>query len=97
MLAAGSLSLDPIRRTVQRDGTPIAPTPREYGVLEYLMRNKDLVVTKADILCNVWDAHHSGADNIVEAFVAYPRRKIDGPFGTNTIKTIRGVGYRLRP
>ena len=82
---------------MQRDATPIALTRREYGVLEYLMRNKDSVVTKADILCNVWDAHNNGADNIVEVFVAYVRRKIDVPFGTNTIETIRGVGYRLRP
>lgn len=95
VLTAGSLSLDPARHTVQRGSTPIALTPREYGVLEFLMRNKDVVVTKADILANVWDAHHHGPDNVVEVYVGYLRRKIDVPFGTNTIETIRGVGYRL--
>lgn len=95
VLTAGSLSLDPSRHTVQRGSTPIALTPREYGVLEFLMRNKDVVVTKADILANVWDAHHHGPDNVVEVYVGYLRRKIDVPFGTNTIETIRGVGYRL--
>lgn len=95
VLTAGSLSLDPARHTVQRGATPITLTPREYGVLEFLMRNKDMVVTKADILRNVWDAHHHGPDNVVEVYVGYLRRKIDVPFGTTTIETIRGVGYRL--
>ena len=95
VLNAGSLSLDPGRHTVERDSTPIALTPREYGVLEFLMRNKGMVVTKAEILRNVWDAHHEGPDNVVEVYVGYVRRKIDVPFGTNTIETLRGVGYRL--
>jgi two-component system, OmpR family, response regulator len=95
VLTAGSLSLDPARHRVQRDSTPITLTPREYGVLEFLMRNKDVVVTKAEILRNVWDEHHQGPDNVVEVYVGYLRRKIDVPFGTNTIETIRGVGYRL--
>jgi two-component system OmpR family response regulator len=59
------------------------------------MRNKDVVLTKAEILRNVWDAHYEGPDNVVEVYVGYLRRKIDAPFGTNTIETIRGVGYRL--
>jgi two-component system OmpR family response regulator len=95
ILTAGTLSLDPSRHVVQRDSARIELTPREYGVLEYLMRNRDTVVTKADILRNVWDAHHDGPDNVVEVYVGYLRRKIDVPFGTNTIETIRGVGYRL--
>ena len=95
ILTAGSLSLDPARHTVERGSTPITLTPREYGVLEFLMRNKDMVVTKAEILRNVWDAHYQGPDNVVEVYVGYVRRKIDVPFGTNTIETIRGVGYRL--
>ncbi|CQD22452.1 TcrA protein [Mycobacterium europaeum] len=95
VLTAGSLVLDPARHTVRRDSTPIMLTPREFGVLEFLMRNKDMVVTKAEILRNVWDAHYHGPDNVVEVYVGYLRRKIDLPFGTNTIETIRGVGYRL--
>jgi two-component system OmpR family response regulator len=95
VLTAGSLSLDPSRRVVERADTPIPLTPREYGLLEYLMRNKDIVVSKTDILQNVWDAHYNGPDNVVEVYVGYVRRKIDIPFGTKTIETIRGVGYRL--
>jgi two-component system, OmpR family, response regulator len=97
LLGCGIILVDPFRNF---KGQPREryPTPREYGVLEYLMRNKDLVVTKADILCNVWDnAHHNGPDNVVEVYMAYVRCRIDVPFGTNTIETIRGVGYRLRP
>lgn len=97
VLTAGTLSLDPSRRTVTRAGTPIALTPREFGVLEFLMRHKDTVVTKADMLRGVWDVHYEGQDNVVEVYVGYLRRKIDVPFGTNTIETVRGVGYRLLP
>ncbi|GAC1396316.1 MAG: response regulator transcription factor [Mycobacterium sp.] len=95
VLTAGNLSLDPSRRVVERADTPISLTPREYGLLEYLMRNKDTVVTKTEILQNVWDAHYNGPDNVVEVYIGYVRRKIDTPFGTSTIETIRGVGYRL--
>ena len=94
-MTAGDLSLDPARHIVERGGTPIDLSPREFGLLEYLMRNKDAVCTKIDILESVWDPHYDGPDNIVEVYVRYLRRKIDIPFGTNTIETIRGVGYRL--
>lgn len=97
VLTAGSLSLDPSRRIVTREDTVISLTAREFGVLEYLMRNKETVLTKTDILANVWDAHYTGPVNVVEVYVGYLRRKIDIPFGTNTIETIRGVGYRLLP
>ncbi|MEB3982038.1 response regulator transcription factor [Mycobacterium sp. 663a-19] len=95
VLTAGSLSLDPTRHLVQRGPTQISLTPREFGLLEFLMRNKEAVVTKTEILRNVWDAHYQGPDNVVEVYVGYLRRKIDVPFGTNTIETVRGVGYRL--
>jgi two-component system, OmpR family, response regulator len=97
ILTAGSLSLDPSRRTVTREGREIALTPREFSVLEYLMRNKDAVVTKSEILANVWDPHFSGPDNVVEVYIRYVRRKIDIPFGSNSIETLRGVGYRMLP
>ncbi len=95
MLRAGSLTLDPGRREVRRGDTSISLTPREYGLLEYLLRHKDTVVTKADILQNVWDANQDAADNVVEVYVGYVRRKVDIPFGVKTIETVRGVGYRL--
>jgi two-component system OmpR family response regulator len=95
ILTAGTLSLDPARRVVQRGSTEIWLTPREFSLLEYLMRNKDTVVTKLEILQHVWDPHHCGPDNVVEVYVGYLRRKIDAPFGTHTIETLRGMGYRL--
>jgi two-component system OmpR family response regulator len=95
VISAGSLSMDPSRHWVQRLSTPIFLTPREYELLEYLMRNKDYVMTKADILRDVWDVHYAGPDNLVEVYIRYLRRKIDIPFGTASIETIRGVGYRL--
>ncbi|MFG1781494.1 response regulator transcription factor [Rhodococcus oryzae] len=95
ILTAGSLTLDPARRRVARGDTTIMLTPREYGVLEYLLRNKDDVVTKAAILRSVWDSNYEGDDNVVEVYVGYLRRKIDAPFGLTSIETVRGVGYRL--
>ena len=95
VITAGTLTLDPTHRVVARADTPISLTPREFGVLEYLMRNKDTAVTKGELLRNVWDAQYAGPDNVVEVYVGYVRRKIDVPFGTNTIETVRGVGYRL--
>ncbi|OBC06412.1 DNA-binding response regulator [Mycobacterium sp. 852013-50091_SCH5140682] len=94
VLTAGSLSLDPARRVVERESTAIDLTPREYGLLEFLMRNKDAVVTKSEIRQNVW-ANQTGGDNAVEIYIGYLRRKIDLPFGTNTIQTVRGFGYRI--
>jgi two-component system OmpR family response regulator len=97
VLTAGTLTLDPSSRVVTRDGAAISLTPREFSVLEYLMRRKDVVVTKTEIVQGVWDQHFEGPENIVEVYVRNLRRKIDIPFGTNTIETTRGVGYRLLP
>jgi two-component system, OmpR family, response regulator len=97
VMNAGTLSLDPASRVVTRDGDPITLTAKEFGVLEFLMRKKDTVVTKTEILQGVWDQHFEGPENIVEVYVRNLRRKIDVPFGTNTIETTRGVGYRLLP
>jgi two-component system OmpR family response regulator len=95
VLSAGDLTLDPARRRVERGGKEIQLTPREFSVLAYLMRNAGDVVTKTEILENVWDAHYDGDPNIVEVYVGYLRRKIDQPFGRAAIQTVRGMGYRL--
>jgi len=60
-----------------------------------LLRNKGTVLSKAQILAAVWDAHYDGDDNIVEVYIGYLRRKIDTPFGRQGIETMRGMGYRL--
>ncbi|WP_026875933.1 response regulator transcription factor [Jiangella gansuensis] len=95
ILSAGDLELDPSARTVRRGGTGITLTPREFGVLEYLMRHRDEVVSKRDLLEHVWDPHYDGDPNVVEVYVGYLRRKIDTPFGRSALQTVRGAGYRL--
>lgn len=92
---AGDLEVDPAAREVRRGSERIPVTAREYAVLEYLIRNRNQVVSKAQILRAVWDAAYDGDDNIVEVYVGYLRRKIDTPFGTRAIETVRGQGYRL--
>lgn len=95
VLAAGDLTLDPATRTVRRAEEEITLTPREFGLLHFLMRHRGDVVSKPDILESVWDANYEGDDNVVEVYVGYLRRKIDQPFGRHAIETIRGAGYRL--
>jgi two-component system OmpR family response regulator len=94
-LAAGDLTLDPGTRDVQRGGVDISLTPREFGLLHYLMRHRGIVVSKLEILESVWDLHYDGDDNVVEVYIGYLRRKIDQPFGRKAIETVRGAGYRL--
>jgi DNA-binding response OmpR family regulator len=95
VLAAGDLTLDPSERRVARAGTPVAVTPREFALLEFLLRNRGHAVTKTAIIENVWDAHFDGDPNIVEVYIGYLRKKIDHPFGRTAIETVRGAGYRL--
>ena len=95
VLTAGTLSLDPARHIVRRGSVPIELTLREFRLLEYLLGRKDTVVTKAEILHQLWDSRHTGGDNLVEVYISYLRRKVDAPFGTNSIKTVRGIGYVL--
>ncbi len=91
----GSLALDPRLHQVNRDGTVIYLTAREFSVLEYLMRFTDRVVTKREILDQIWDIDYDGDPNIVEVFVRRIRLKIDKPFSCKSIETVRGIGYRL--
>jgi len=96
VLAAGDLTLDPATRHCCRGGDVMSLTPREFALLEFLMRRADEVVPKAEIVEHVWDAHFDGDPNIVEVYVGYLRRKIDAPFRRSAIETVRGAGYRLR-
>jgi two-component system OmpR family response regulator len=95
VLTAGDLRLDPAGRTVHRGGQEVSLTPREFGLLHFLMRHRGDVMSKTDILESVWDANYEGAENVVEVYVGYLRRKIDQPFGRHAIETVRGAGYRL--
>jgi DNA-binding response OmpR family regulator len=95
VLAAGDLTLDPARRRVARGEVEISVTPREFGLLEFLLRHRGDVVSKTEILAGVWDSAYDGDPNVVEVYVSYLRRKIDVPFGKQAIETVRGMGYRL--
>ncbi|SEH03216.1 DNA-binding response regulator, OmpR family, contains REC and winged-helix (wHTH) domain [Nonomuraea solani] len=94
VLVAGDLSLDPARRKVERSGSAVELTPREFALLEFLLRRRDEVVSKSEILEHVWDTFDTDP-NVVEVYVGYLRRKIDAPFGRNALQTVRGAGYRL--
>jgi DNA-binding response OmpR family regulator len=95
VLTAGDLTLDPATRAVQRGPAVVSLTPREFALLELLLRRRGEVLTKTEILQHVWDSNYSGDPNVVEVYVGYLRRKIDQPFGRHAIETVRGAGYRL--
>jgi two-component system OmpR family response regulator len=95
VLEAGDIRVDPSTRQVTRGAERIDVTAREFAVLEYLMRRKGDVVSKRDIIDNVWDDDFDGEQNIVEVYVGHLRNKLDRPFGRNAIETLRGAGYRL--
>ena len=93
VLAAGDVRLDPATRHVTVADQPVALTPREYGLLEYLLRRPGRVVTKVELLDHVWDAAADVNPNAVEVYIGYLRRKL----GRHLVETVRGVGYRLEP
>jgi two-component system, OmpR family, response regulator len=95
-LRAGDLVLDEARWTVHRAGRQVDLSPTEFRLLAYLMRNQGQVLTRAQLLENVWGWNRSGQSQIVETYVSYLRRKLDA-FGPRLIHTRRGVGYLLRP
>ena len=90
-----SLRLDPGSRTVSHGETEVALTAREFSLLEYLIRRDGNVASKPEILDHVWGIDFAGDPNVVEVYVGYLRRKIDQPFATSLIQTVRGAGYRL--
>ncbi|HET9672741.1 MAG TPA: response regulator transcription factor [Actinomycetota bacterium] len=95
ILEAGDLAFDPGARRAWRGATAIQLTAREMALLEFLLRRKGDVVSKAEILEHVWDESFEGDPNIVEVYVGHLRNRVDRPFGRSAIETIRGVGYRL--
>ncbi|MFJ2669126.1 response regulator transcription factor [Streptomyces sp. NPDC087525] len=95
VLTAGDLWLDPGAHRCGRGESLLELTPREFALLEYLLQRSDTVVSKTELLTEVWDAWFEGDPNIVEVYIGYLRRKIDAPFGRAIIETVRGVGYRL--
>ncbi len=96
VLRAAGIEMDLIRRTVARDGRPVALQAQEFRLLEYLLRNADRVVTRAMLLEHVWDLHFDPRTNIVETHMSRLRSKLDCGLGGEIIRTIRGTGYILR-
>lgn len=94
-LKVGDLALDPATREVSRAGIAISLTPRQFSMLEFLMRRTGHVVSKAEILEHVWDFAYAGPPNIVEVYVHQLRQRIDVPFERHSLQTVRLVGYRL--
>jgi two-component system OmpR family response regulator len=98
ILRVGSLTLDPYRRSCERGDTEVPLTPREFSLLECLMRRAQDggVAPKPWLLEEVWGPDFEGDPNVVEVYVGYLRRKVDVPFGLATIETVRQVGYRVQ-
>ena len=88
-----SLTIDLARHAVKCGDTPVELTKREFELLEYLVRNKDIVLTRDQILNKVWGYDYIGETNVVDVYVRYLRTKIDDKFNIKLIHTIRGVGY----
>ena len=95
ILQVGDLKLDPSLKKVTRASQEITLTAKEYGVLEYLMRNKGKVLSKEQIISHVWDFDADVLPNNVELFIMFLRRKIDKPFKSKLIHTVSGFGYKL--
>jgi two-component system OmpR family response regulator len=96
VVRAGDLELDEETWTVRRAGTAIDLSPTEFRLLAYLMRNQGLMLSRRQILENVWGWEYGGQSQVLETYVSYLRRKLD-PLGPPIIHTQRGVGYSLRP
>jgi two-component system, OmpR family, response regulator len=96
ILAEGDLKLDPATKRAWRSGTELRLSPKEFSLLELFLRRPGHVLTRSQIIEELWDFSYDGGSNVVDQYVNYLRRKIDLPFGRHDIETIRGMGYRLR-
>jgi heavy metal response regulator len=94
-LQVADLALDCIRRKVTRAGEPIELAPKEFGILEYMMRNKGRPLSRTMIVEHVWDMDYDGLTNIVDVYIRHLRSKIDDKWAQKMIQTVRGIGYML--
>jgi two-component system OmpR family response regulator len=95
-LELDGLRLDPTRHEVVREGKTIDLTPREFALLEYLLRHPGQVLSRTQILNNVWQYDAEVTSNVVDSYIHFLRDKVDRPFGHHLLHTVRGVGYTLR-
>ena len=96
LFTVGDLTLTASTRTVERGGREITLSAKEYDILEYMIYNKGIVLSREKIENHVWNFDYSGGTNVVDVYIRYLRKKIDDPFPTKLIHTVRGFGYRLR-
>ena len=96
ILSVKNLTMYTARHEVQVDGAPVELTKKEYDLLEYLLRNKRNVLTRDQILSNVWDYDYMGDTNVVDVYIRYLRQKLDDRFQEKYIHTMRGVGYVIK-
>ena len=96
ILSVKNLIMYPARHEVKVDATPVELTKKEYDLLEYLLRNKRNVLTRDQILSNVWDYDYMGDTNVVDVYIRYLRQKLDDRFQEKYIHTMRGVGYVIK-
>jgi two-component system OmpR family response regulator len=96
VLEVGSLRLDPATRQAWRGDAEIDLSAKEFALLETFMRRPGDVLTRLDLLEHAWDYAYENKSNVVDVYVGYLRGKIDRPFGTDSLETVRGVGYRMR-
>ncbi len=95
-LSAGSLTINPVTHQVFSGLTEITLTPKEFALLEYLVRNKDRVCTRSRIIEHVWDIHFDSDTSVIDVYITFLRRKLEAAGCGNIIQTIRGVGYIVR-
>lgn len=96
VIEVGPLRLDPASRRVWRGDDEIALTAKEFSLLDAFMRRPGAVLTRLDLLDHAWDMAYDNRSNVIDVYVRYLREKIDRPFGTQSLETVRGAGYRLR-
>jgi two-component system OmpR family response regulator len=97
VLALGDLHLDPAAKRVWRGVTDIGLSAKEFSLLETFMRRPGQLLDRYQLLEHAWDYEYENRSNVVDVYVRYLRRKIDRPFGVESIETVRGAGYRIRP
>jgi two-component system copper resistance phosphate regulon response regulator CusR len=94
-LSVGDLVMDCARRKAQRAGESIELAPKEYAILEYMLRNRGRPLSRTMIVEHVWDMEYDGLTNIVDVYIRHLRSKIDDRFPVKLIHTVRGIGYML--
>jgi len=94
-MEVGALRADPFTRVVTWSGHAAELTPREYQLLEFMMRRPGQLITRAQLLSHVWSADYAGSPNIADVYIGYLRRKLERPSLPRLIRTVRGAGFVL--